>query len=87
MYINYGKFEKRKHEAVMTSTAHVVLKEDSKDFNTLLPSDLKPNTKMMSENCVKSITYFIQRKSNEYLMSNYLMLLNFRLHFRMDWLF
>lgn len=43
MYINYGKFEKRKHEAVMTSTAHVVLKEDSKDFNTLLPSDLKPN--------------------------------------------
>ena len=46
MYINYGKFEKRKHEAVMTSTAHVVLKEDPKDFDTLLPSDLKPNTVM-----------------------------------------
>ena len=30
----------------MTSTAHVVLKEDPTDFDTLLPSDLKPNTVM-----------------------------------------
>ena len=41
----------------------------------------------MSEHCVKSITYFIQRKSNEYLMSNYLILLDFQLQFRIDWLF